>query len=346
MLATNFIFSFFKKKISTYYVFLFSIFSSLITYSLLHHADSSKEKPINIFHNVSCNYNLRRLVGYEYIKPLLGIENECQSESFILIKQNVNTIIESYQKKGSLKSASVYLKDFSSNDWMGINEFEKYTPGSLLKIPILITYLKMNELNPGILQNKIYYEKSFVNDLYPYYVSKSIKPGNSYSVKELLEFMITYSDNNAAFLLNASTNSKMLFKVFTDLGLTTPDTNSPVYPISVKEYSLFMRALYNASYLSDEDSEFAAELLSKCDFKDGITRGLPENTRIAHKFGEAGNENTKELHESALIYLPNKTYLITIMTRGQDFESLSDVIKEISESIFMQMKSEVSIAKI
>jgi beta-lactamase class A len=332
--------SIFYKKIPLIYVIICIIVSCFCTYLIdkkTSNINANSELVAEHTHLVtdstyasSCNYQLRRLVGYKYIKPLLGVENNCPSEKFTPLIQTVSNEIQTYKKNGVLNSASIYLKDFSSNEWIGINENEKYIPGSLLKIPILIAYLKMNEDHPGLLNKTFFYEKSFYTDKDPTFLSKSIEPGHKYTVKQLLTYMVAYSDNNATQLLNANINVNVFFNVFNDLGLSPPARDAVEYPISAKEYSLFMRALYNASYLTKDDSEFAAELLSECDFKQGIAKGLPPNVQLAHKFGESGNDVVQQLHESAIIYLNNKTYLVTIMTKGKDFNKLSDVISQIS----------------
>jgi beta-lactamase class A len=56
-----------------------------------------------------------------------------------------------------------------------------------------------------------------------------------------------------------------------------------------------------------------------------------------HKFGEAGDANEKQLHESAIIYLDNNPYLLTIMTKGNDMKKLPDVINQISALIYQNM---------
>jgi beta-lactamase class A len=132
-------------------------------------------------------------------------------------------------------------------------------------------------------------------------------------------------------------NSDVLVKIFSDLGLEKPEIHSSHYYFTTKQYSLFMRALYNAAYLSIDDSEFATELLSKCDFEDGIKLGIPDNVEIAHKFGEAGTPIEMHLHESAIVYLKNKPYLLTVMTKGKDNKTLSKLIGEISSVTYKNM---------
>jgi beta-lactamase class A len=140
-------------------------------------------------------------------------------------------------------------------------------------------------------------------------------------------------------LLNENIDVKTFKKVFTDLGLSEPDWFAKNYPISVNEYSIFMRALFNAGYLNIRDSEFAVELLTKSDFKNGIVNGLPSSVQLAHKFGESGDAREKQLHESAIIYLNNNPILITIMTKGKDMSKLPEVIKETSNLVYNQMQS-------
>ena len=40
-----------------------------------------------------------------------------------------------------------------------------------------------------------------------------------------------------------------------------------------------------------------------------------------------------QLHESAIIYDKDKTYLLTVMTKGKDNKSLSSLISKISELV-------------
>ncbi len=265
------------------------------------------------------------------------VDNDCEAEDLNTVKENINKLIEGYKLAGDLISASVYLKDYSKNEWIGINENEKFNPGSLLKVPELITFLKMDELHPGFLEKKLQYNHPFPTDKKPQFLSKSIELGHTYTIKDLLTYMIAYSDNNATQLLNANIDVDAFKKVFTDLGLEAPDWKSNDYPISAKEYSLFMRVLYNATYLSDHDSEFAAELLAKSDFKNGLIKDLPSYLKMVHKFGEAGNGSEIELHESAIIYLDKRPYLLTVMTKGKDSKKLPQVLSQISDIVYQSM---------
>jgi beta-lactamase class A len=71
-------------------------------------------------------------------------------------------------------------------------------------------------------------------------------------------------------------------------------------------------------------------------FNRGFLRGLPTATKTAHKFGEYIDtaNGIVELHESGVIYIKNKPYVVTIMTRGKNLDELSVVIGKVSKLIY------------
>ncbi len=287
----------------------------------------------------NCGIKVTRLNGYEYIKPILFAENPCPSPRLDNVRADIETLINSYKTPGTIANASVYLKHANTADWMSINEDEKYLPGSLMKVPELITFMKMNEKNPGLLNKKILYDRELAPQKNAVYLSKAIEVGKTYTIKELLYYMIAYSDNNATMVLNSMMDLTIFKKTFIDLGIPAPDLSKKDIPLTAKEFSFFMRAIYNACYLNIDDSEFCAELLSHSDFENGLVKGLPKNSKVAHKFGEAGDGNYAHFSESGIIYTAGSTYIVTIMTKGKDLKKLPAVVSEISSHIYKQVTS-------
>ncbi len=334
-----------KKKIPLSYTLVFALACSAVSFfilqkSSLSHASANEVVDSVTPTNVSCNYTVARLKGYKYIKPLLNNAPECEAKSLESVKQEISTLIENEKQSGIITSASVYLKELSSDDWTAVNPGEGYLPGSLFKLPVMLTILRMAETDPALLNKKILYTTQSVVNVKQTYETKSIQSGQSYTVKELLTYMIAYSDNNATQLLNGIMKPEILIKVFSDLGLTPPKPNAAdylTYTISTHDYSIFMEALYNASYLTIPASEFATSLLAQCNFKDGLVKGLPDNVKIAHKFGEAGSQQLHQLHETGIVYLNNTAYLITVMTKGTDLQKLTQTISEISKITYARM---------
>ena len=329
-----------RKKISFPIAIVMTITGIVTTFifvSWIERKDSDKDAPVSTYPVNSCNkVNIIRLNGYQFIRPLLFAENPCEAEKFLPVKAAVEDIINSYKISGTISGASVYLRELSQGSWVSMGQQDTYNPGSLLKVPELITFLKMNEKKPGLLDRKILYNAPLQLKKQAFFLSKSIEVGKTYSIRELLYYMIAYSDNNATMLLNQMMDLVIFKKLFTDLGLPEPDMTKNDIPIGAKEYSLFMRALYNASYLNISDSEYCTELLSHSDFNQGLVNGLPPEIKVAHKFGEARDRDgiSANFSESGIVYVGSSPYLLTVMTRGKNNVVLPAVISMISKKVF------------
>lgn len=335
--------SIFNRKTSLKIILVLVLVTNFATYYFVHKKDLSnsqnniEELKSELSNSNNSDYKIKRMKGFNYINPILFVDDKYESEDLNTIKQSVTTVIDNYKKMGILTSASFYIKEFNSNGWTGINTTEKFFPGSLMKIPLMVTILKMEELNPGFLNKEIQYSQKYSYTKHPNYKSKSIVLGQKYSIKELLNYMIEYSDNDATTLLFNNMNMAQYKKVFTDIGLVAPDITAQNYPLTSREISYYMRILYNATYLNQKNSEYATELLQKCNFNEGLKSGLPNSVRVAHKFGEAGDQNEQQLTETAIVYLNNYPYVLTIMTKGKDYKQLPQIAREISSIVYQNM---------
>lgn len=278
---------------------------------------------------------------YKFIDPLLGCEaseqNELHAEK---LKNKLEKLASDAKRSGAASTISIYF-DTRDGRWLGINTEENYYPASLLKAQLMMAYFKATETTPDILSKKISYQtQTSIDDQY-FPPTSSLKIGQTYTIEELIERMIRYSDNNATDLLMSNVNNYYsVKKVFTDLGLPLPQSGEEIIDfMPIKSYARFFRVLYNASYLRKKLSEKALELLSMTDFNSGITKPLPNNIMVAHKFGErtvppsvlVSQKAYQELHDCGIIYHPKKPYLLCIMTKGSDPTKLAEQIQNISK---------------
>lgn len=277
--------------------------------------------------------------AYSLINPLIScVTSKSESPANSKIEEKLRNIINDNTDKGNINFASVYFRDLANGPWFGINENDKFTPASLLKLPIMITYYKLAEVDPSILSEKIKIEEFDNLNIIQNITSKNVvEIGKVYTNQELINYMITASDNVAANALLQQIPPEKLDKTFSDLGIEIPTVENPENYMSVKNYATFFRVLYNASYLNKEYSEKALELLSEVEYKKALVAGVPFNTIVAHKFGERKVENLEQLHDCGIIYKNSKPYLLCVMTRGRDFENLSNVIREISASVYFNV---------
>jgi beta-lactamase class A len=336
----------FTKKVPFYLLiitFLFSSFISILGFSYF--KSNSQVETAEIDNSISppnrsfCNLNISRLQGYQYIHPLLYAEPQCESEELADCKNQINQIINANKANGKLISASVYVREFTQAQWTSINASDLYSPGSLLKVPELIALYKMSERQPGFLDKVIEYkdQSATKSNRVINFESNHIKLGNNYTIRDLIKYMIVYSDNDATMLLNTLIDKSVFSKVFTDIGLKEPNYSSPDYKMNVTDYSIFLKELYNGSYLSFKNSEECLSMLSKTEFNEGLISGLPANCISSHKFGEGGPSSEPNFSEAAIVYCGKTPYIITIMTKGRDMKSLPAVSAEISRKVYQVM---------
>ncbi|MES2703350.1 MAG: serine hydrolase [Bacteroidota bacterium] len=287
--------------------------------------------------NNDCNYDITRLAGFKYIRPLVSAAQECEAKKLTPLKLKIMDYIDNAQKSGVLINSSVFIRTLTNDDWTCVNPKESFHPASLLKVPQLITYLRMAEKNPKVLDNEYLFTKPTEEYPVQYYSAKTLQPGHTYSIKELFHFMIAYSDNYANVELIKHMDMDMFRKTFTDLNLKAPDMTDQNFTMSTVEYSKFLEVLYNAAYLNMNSSEYASELLTEAAFKDGIVKQIPTTVKVAHKMGEWGDGATVELHDCGIVYLNSNPYIITVMTRGTDMARLAEVISTISKMAYDTM---------
>lgn len=279
--------------------------------------------------------------GFRFVNPLLECDvagENIEFDELRSFKKSLEKLIASLKSRGWAKYSAVYFRDLNNGPWIGINEKEMFTPASLLKVPLMMAYFKEAETNPQILRDSIRFEKSSdTNSFENIKPSSILKPGETYTVEELIRRSIIYSDNNAYLLLLRHFDQKKLIATYADLGVPVPFDTADENIMTVKQYATFFRILFNASYLNRDMSIKALELLSKTEFRDGLVAGVPPNVGVVHKFGERtypGTHIDKQMHDCGIVYYPDHPYLLCVMTRGDSFKQLDDAIREISTLVF------------
>jgi beta-lactamase class A len=245
------------------------------------------------------------------------------------------------QNSQNIPHISIYVYQFKNKHELSINSNYKYLPASLIKVPSMIAYYKMAQVDPTILTHTLVHPPQKL-DLYSQNIhpSKTIQSEKPYTVDQLISDMIIYSDNEATDLLLTSTDIKRVYKVYTDLGIKSPDYTNIDDTISIEDCAKFFKVLYDESYLNDYFSQKALLLLTHADYKDGIVAGVPNSILVAHKFGERtirGARKISQFHECGIVYDPKNPYLLCVMTDGNNIYAQSEVVKKVSQVIYQEI---------
>lgn len=281
----------------------------------------------------------REITTYSFINPLLdcGVRFNDAMPFRMAIKNFVDSTLAT---DNTVSSISVYFRQLNDGYIFGINEHDMFSPASMLKVPIMVTVLKLSETVPGLLQDKITFEQpDYGSDQY-FGKNDYIQLGQTYSTDTLLYRMICNSDNEAMSLIGKQYHNQNLWENFyARVGINT-HFNGQIDFMSIRQYAAVFRLLYNASYLSRDNSEYALWLLSKTTFKDGIRAGVDKRTPIANKYGVRTLDNgLVQLHDCGIVYLAGNHYILGVMTRGDNANHLSKIISYISATVYNEMST-------
>lgn len=275
------------------------------------------------------NPTLLPIEGSEDLKELRTFKHKVSAASDRLIAEKKATHI------------SIYFRDLWNGPQFGLSGNEPFTAGSLLKLPILIAVLKQAEGDPELLMRTVVVSHEGPAAAQPAYFRsrKTLVDGQSYTVDELLRYMISYSDNRALAPLIGVLDKTELDSTYFDLGLLIPMIRSANFQVTVQEYASLYRILYNAAYLNRDMSARALGYLDDTDFDEGLAGPVPKSVTVAHKFGEAYKLETDvtQLHDCGIVYHPRRPYLLCLMTRGRDVGKLVMATRDVSSLVWAEV---------
>lgn len=281
---------------------------------------------------------------FSFLNPLRRCSDELPAKKeYEAFRDELLAWVTKREKEKDITHISVYFRDLEGGPWFGIEEEERFSAASLLKVPVMMAVLRQAEFDPTLLQQELGYSGVLGDQPNIFDPAQTILPGEYYSVDELLRRMIVYSDNASKELLKArllsfDSQNDLLRQTYRDLGMFGENNDLEDF-LTVKMYSSIFRLLYNGSYLGKEMSQKALHLLSKAEFHDGLVAGLPATVTVAHKFGVRDYRNEKQLHDCGIVYHPRTPYLLCVMTRGKEIPRLADVIRDISAMVFREVES-------
>ncbi len=281
---------------------------------------------------------------YKYINPLLAVDIY-QNEHFAQNKSlelSIQGLVDANKKTKSITDMSVYFRDIEPGLWVAINENGKFSPGKLLKIPIMIAYYKLAEQDPNLLTETLVFNGPNVAGKEIFKPADTLKAGESYTIEALIERMIVHFDDDATNLLFDNIDKNTLNEIFSDLGIDFKEEKNTQDFISLKLYSLFFRILYNSSYLNREYSEKALELLVETPNDIGLGMTIPQSIPFANREGGrlVTNNGKKiyEVYDCGVFYYPLHPYILCATATGEDLGKIENVLKLLGERVYTEVK--------
>lgn len=295
----------------------------------------------------------RECIGLSYINKRLACTERplLAKTNYVALKRDIEAYIERAVSAGGVTEVSVYFRDLEAGPTFGIDTSSTFAPASLLKLPVAMALFSLSEDDAGLLEQKLLYSREELSKKYEIgrqinfdFSGDDLREGEMYPVRELIRASLMYSDNVAYQALIDYINnvypegSTLLLKAFREIGVVDPRTTSEEI-VSVRDYSSLFRLLYNASFLSPEDSDTLLDWLAQASFDAGLEAGVPQDIVVASKFGERQDEQGKRLHDCGIIYYPDNPYTLCVMTAGGDWAALKQAIGDISRMVYQEVDS-------
>ncbi len=265
-------------------------------------------------------------------KPLLLVEGK-DDEILLSIKQKIINYLHKKDVEKTFSSASIYINNLNTSNHVEYNPDELYKPEGLMKLPVLIIYLKKAKENTDYLKSKILFKEK----------TKVASENRSYTIEDLLNKMILDTDSDAYRILASQIEEKDYVKLFVDLFIPvnankTKDDNLNPYSFNINSISRFLRVLYNTTYLGRNMSQYAMKLLIKNQAAHGFRKGVESQVKILSCFGKHQSNSECQVHEFGIVYLKNNPYLLGVMTKGKSVDSLIEIMAEISKIVYEDLK--------
>jgi beta-lactamase class A len=251
------------------------------------------------------------------------------------------------------ETVGIAVYDVETKETLLINERVSMHAASTMKVPVMMEIFRLVEAKKLGLREPIEIKNKFYSivDGSEFRLNKMDdsdeevyrRIGQTMTVLELVDHMITWSSNLATNLLIERVKAENVNKLMRDLGASQIEVKRGVEDTkafqaginnttTAYDLMLLLKLIAEHKFLSKRASEKIVEILSSQHFNDGIPAGLPMNARVAHKTGDIMKHN----HDAGIVYLPDrKPYVIVVLTKGiAEHRRSSKLIADISRAVY------------
>ena len=247
----------------------------------------------------------------------------------------------------------VAYHDLATGDTLYVDADSLVHAASTMKVPVMMRLYAESDAGVLPLDRKLVVQNHFVSvvDGSPYTLDPGDDSdstmyrmvGDSVTVRDLMQHMITRSSNLATNTLIALANPDSINAMMRRFG-----ASRMVVLRGVEDLKAFDRGMNNEATARDLATLLAAIETGKAgspastdamrntllaqEFNGKIPAGLPPGVRVAHKTGEISTAS----HDAAIVYPPGRApYVLVVLTTGFKSQSTADsVIAHISRDVY------------
>ncbi len=236
---------------------------------------------------------------------------------------------------------SMYLIDFKDGRSWSYHPDDLFPSASLIKVPIMIcAFYAMQDGRMTLSEKLTLHRHNRISG------SGSLKwrpEGTRLTVRELLQLMISESDNTATNMMIEALGLGYIQQQFPKMGLLYTGIYKEGMSLvgsrvahenytTAREMTMLMEKIYHGEMVDKPSSTLMLEILRhKKAVASRLAKGLPAGWEIAHKTGLL----RKACHDSAIFLTPNGDYAMTVLTgQNESYKSAKDFISRLGRVTF------------
>lgn len=224
-------------------------------------------------------------------------------------------------------NVSIYFEYLNTGANIAINKDAEFFPASLLKTPLAMAAVKKIERGEWKWSNELVLMAGDKDQLFGDMWKDDV--GTRYTIETLINNVLAKSDNTAHYILLRNLEESELSNVYNYLGLQDFfDSNGK---ISAKNYAVILRSLYDATFLSRDDSEKLLQIMTTSPFNQYLQQGLPSGVKFSHKIGV--NKDEQVIMDAGLVYYPDRPYTLIVMVKTADENAAEKIMSDVSKHI-------------
>jgi beta-lactamase class A len=167
--------------------------------------------------------------------------------------------------------------------------------------------------------------------------------GDTVTVRDLMDRMITWSSNLATNILVEEVDPKRVTAMLREMGADSMEVLRGVEDLkafdaglsnttTARDLGVVMAAVQESPRFTPESREEMLAILERQHFRENIPAGLPEGTRVANKTGWITGHN----HDAALVFPTDAPpYVLTVMVRGiEDQKVAAALVADLSRQVW------------
>ncbi|MFD2446673.1 CapA family protein [Bacillus sp. CGMCC 1.16607] len=251
--------------------------------------------------------------------PFISL-HKAEAQSTTGLEKELQDYIKPWEGK-----ITVHYKNLLSDAEYSLNSKTEVKAASTIKLPLALYIMRLAESGKIDLKEKLTYKS------YHYYGGSGViqkeKVGTQYTIENLVQKSMVYSDNIAFIMLKEKVGQNAFIQFMKSLGA------SYTYPkgknhTSAFDLHLYAKAVYDFSQKSSLGKNLI-QYLKNTVYNTTIPKGI-NNVEVAHKVGMIPNEQI--YNDIAIVYHPIP-YTLAITTKQLPYDKSQQVIANIASIV-------------